>query len=251
VKKIFLNKNVVITGSSTGLGYSLGVEYLKHGANVIFCGNKNEKNFRLLKGKFLNKKFFFLGDFLEEREFTNFKKLVSLKFKKIDILIHCLGGGFGITDKLPTADQMLKLYKLNFGIGAEINRILYPLIKKKYGHIIHVGSTASVQAIGSVGYTSMKTAIRGYVKILASKLISEGIIVNSFMPGAFIAKDNHFYRMKNNDPKYYKKFLNKLKVPEINSCKNIIPLIFLMSSEQGRMLAGSNILIDSCETNAI
>ncbi len=67
------------------------------------------------------------------------------------------------------------------------------------------------------------------------------------MPGAFIAKDNHL----NNDPKYYKKFLNKLKVPEINSCKNIIPLIFLMFSEQGRILAGSNILIDSCETNAI
>ena len=37
----FKNKKIIITGSSTGIGFETAIEFLELGANVIFHGNKS------------------------------------------------------------------------------------------------------------------------------------------------------------------------------------------------------------------
>ena len=37
----FKNKKIIVTGSSTGIGFETGVEFLNLGANVIFHGNQS------------------------------------------------------------------------------------------------------------------------------------------------------------------------------------------------------------------
>ena len=194
---------------------------------------------------------FFIGDLAIESEILKLCNLVQKKFKKIDIIVHALGGGFGLTKDLISYNDLLYLYKVNIAAGVEINRLLFKNLNKKYSYIVHVGSTASVQAIGSVGYNTVKTALRAYVKSFASRVIKNGVIVSSIMPGAFIAPNNHFEKMKKNNPKYFNDFQNnKIKISKISSYMDIIPLVFLLTNEEGKMLAGSNVLIDACETNA-
>ena len=147
-------------------------------------------------------------------------------------------------------DDLLKLYKLNIAIGAEINRNLVPILNPKKSNIIHIGSTTSVQGIGSVGYSTMKAGLLAYSKTLAINLIKKKIYVNTIMPGAFIAPGNHFERMKEKNPLFFKEFTTKrIKIEKISTYKDIFPLIKLLISDEGKMLSGSNILIDACETN--
>ncbi len=42
----FKNKKIIVTGSSTGIGFETGVEFLNLGANVIFHGNQSIKLFK-------------------------------------------------------------------------------------------------------------------------------------------------------------------------------------------------------------
>ena len=55
----FKNKKIIVTGSSTGIGFETGVEFLNLGAKVIFHGNQsiNDLEARIkinLKVKILN-----------------------------------------------------------------------------------------------------------------------------------------------------------------------------------------------------
>ena len=61
----FKNKKIIVTGSSTGIGFHTALEYLQLGAKVIFHGNKSidgldkkieslttNKNFKILHSDF-------------------------------------------------------------------------------------------------------------------------------------------------------------------------------------------------------
>lgn len=246
----YKNKNILITGGSTGLGYGLAKSYLDMGSQVYVVGYKNTLNMNKIKKIYKSKVKTKLIDLTEQKNIKELCYDVKMSFKKIDIIIHCLGGGLGYIDPLIKFNNFKELYLLNIGIGAEINRVLIPSMTKG-GNILHIGSTASVQAIGSVGYNTVKAGLKAYVKSLSSKMIGNNIVVNSILPGAFIAPGNSFDKMRKNDPKYFKNFeKNKIKINKISKLNDLIPIIIFMTSKKAKMLAGSNVLADACETNA-
>ena len=171
--------------------------------------------------------------------------------KKIDIIIHCLGGGLGLKNPLLNDREFLKLHQTNIGIAAEINRLLKNQLSKDKSFILHIGSIASVEAIGSVGYNTVKTSLVAYVKSLAINLIKDNVIVTGLLPGAFEAKDNAFERLKKKNYKVYKNFIKK-RIPgkKIRNAEEFLPLINLLCSSEGEILAGSSISADACESRA-
>jgi NAD(P)-dependent dehydrogenase (short-subunit alcohol dehydrogenase family) len=250
-KENFNNKKILITGASTGLGLACVKQYLDLGAIVYGTSYTNTKNLIKIKKKYNNKFNFFEADF---NDISNVKILYAeyrKKYKNIDIIIHALGGGFGLTSETLSHNDFLKLFNLNIGVSAEINRLFIGLFDKKGGNIMHVGSTASVQAIGSIGYNTMKTGLRAYVKTFARKMLHKKIVVNSILPGAFIAPLNHFDRKRKVNKNDFYKFQNKIISKKILSYKELMPMILLITSKYGIMTAGSNILIDNSETDAI
>tara|TARA_Y100001970_G_scaffold289878_1_gene421598 strand:- start:263 stop:1030 length:768 start_codon:yes stop_codon:yes gene_type:complete len=249
-KNLFKNKNVLITGASKGLGLTCAENFYKLGSNIFLSG-REEKNLKKLKNKNKKKINYFLGDLTTERNLNKFIGEIKKKFKRIDIIIHCMGGGLGLKDPLLKKNEFLKLHQVNLGVASELNRMLFATMNKKSSFILHVGSTASVEAIGSVGYNTVKSSVVAYVKSLATYLIKKNIYVTGILPGAFIGKENSFQRLKKNNSKAYKEFIEK-KLPrrKIGTSQELMPLIFLLCSTNGSMLAGSSISIDACETKA-
>ncbi len=248
--KEYSSKNIIITGGSTGLGYGLAKSYLEMGSQVYVVGFKNVSNINKMKKEYKSKFRSKLVDLTQQKNIEELCADIKKIYKRVDIIIHCLGGGRGYIDPLIKFNNFKELYLLNIGIGAEINRKLIPLMSKG-GNILHIGSTASVQGIGSVGYNTVKAGLKAYVKSLSSKMIGKNIVINSILPGAFIAPGNSFDKMKKNDPKYFQNFeKNKIKVNKISTLKDLIPIIIFMTSKRSKMLAGSNVLADACETNA-
>ena len=249
-KSNFYNKKILITGASKGLGLVCAQSFLKLGAKVYLCG-RDVKFIKKIKKKYKKKTEYFIGDLTQQNIFENFVQDVKRKLKKIDIIIHCMGGGLGFKNPLLHKDQFIQLHQVNIGVASEINRCLIGNLNKKKSFILHVGSTASIEAIGSVGYNTIKASIIAYVKSIASHLIRKNIYVTGILPGAFEGPDNSFVRLKKKNYKAYKNFISK-KLPRgrISQSQELIPLISLLCSEEGSMLAGSSISIDACETKA-
>ena len=90
----FKNKNVFISGATHGIGLACILSFAKLGANVITF-SRDKKKISLLKKKLNSLKatyFIEEGDVLDEKFIHSFSQTVLKKYKKIEILIHNVGG---------------------------------------------------------------------------------------------------------------------------------------------------------------
>ena len=117
--------------------------------------------------------------------------------------------------------------------------------KQESGNIIHVGSIVSSEAIGSVPYNTSKAALSGYVRSLGNKLIHDGIIVTGILPGAFYGDDNAQARFEYYKPKEYLEFVKSLPQKRMPHVNELIPMIFLLSNTESKILSGSLISMDN------
>lgn len=249
----FKDKRILITGASRGLGWDCSLELAGQGARLV-CSGRNKEKLDELKASLPNpdKHMIFSGDLVDPRVIGE----LILKGKEflggIEIVLHVLGGGYGFRDPLLTWEQLDTLHKVNIGIAAEINRLIVPgMIKNKSGYLVHVGSIASGEATGSVGYNTMKASLAGYVRSLGRELASSGVVVTGVLPGAFYAPGNSWRRLEESKPEVVKRFIqDNLPRNKIAETEEIIPLILFLASEGASMMAGSCVPIDAGEGKA-
>ena len=119
---------------------------------------------------------------------------------------------------------------------------------RKYGDLVEIYYD---KINSSLGYNTVKASLVVYVKSLAINLIKDNVIVTGLLPGAFEAKDNAFVRLKKRNYRAYKNFI-KTRLPrkKIGNAEEFLPLINLLCSSEGAILAGSSISADACESKA-
>ncbi len=248
------NKNIIITGASKGLGHDLAVSLSKDN-NKLFLISRDIKKLNKLKKKcaFSSRHRIYSVDLLYPDEISNIYKQIEKFFKKkIDIIIHCAGGGLGLKQSNINYLDLLKLMNFNILSSIELNRLIIPsMAKRKNGKIIHVGSIASNEAVGSLGYNIAKASLNAYVKTLGRDLASKNIVVTGIAPGGFITKDNAMDRLKIKNNKAYKKFIKeRLPRKKMGNTNEIIPLVKFLCSENSGMMSGCLVPIDGGESKS-
>ena len=246
-------KTVLITGATSGLGLMLSRHYDSTGYDLITVGRDPRKVVSLKKEiSKKNQKNCFALDFKSKVNYEKFLKIIKKKKKKVDIIIHCLGGGFGLHNPIISFDDLNFLFQLNVSTGVGINKII--LDNKKYNKnlkIIHIGSVASIESTASVGYSMVKASLIAYTKTLSKSLIKKNIFVHCILLGAFEYENNSFERLKKNNKKIYKQFIKqKLSINKIANGKQFLGLFDFLVSKNGNPLAGSSLVADFSETNS-
>lgn len=180
------NKNILITGGTTGIGRATALLLAKQGAKVfIFGRNKDHLNDALNDlHQFSKDAFGISADQVKltdvEKVFTEFDK----KFGKLDILINnaAIGNGDILKSNKEKASYMI-LDNL-MGYIACTYEALNRMLKQKYGQIINVGSlSAESKDPGSEIYVATKSAIRGFTASLRKEVNKQGIRVSLVEPG--------------------------------------------------------------------
>ena len=244
------NKRIMITGASTGLGAVASVHFSKQNCKLVICGRSQERLSDVKMMCFDSKNHLVLPfDLLKINEIEGYIQEAYKFLNNIDVVLHCAGGGIGIKDSLPSNKDILKLFNLNIGAAMEINRLVVPFMKeKKYGNLVHVGSIASREAVGSVGYNTVKSALNAYVRTLGKELASSGIIATGILPGGFIAEGNAMSRLRDKNPTAYENFIeNRLPRKKMGLAEEILPILDVLCSENASMLGGCMLPIDAAE----
>ena len=253
MEKTFEGKRIFITGASKGLGAVCFQEFAKMGARLAISGRTKEDLGKLLKdSEDPGSHIAIISDLSEESNVHEFVQKGSEFLGGVDIIIHALGGGYGLSDPILSWKQLDLLHKVNLYAGAEINRLTIPkMIENHSGTIIHVGSIASQEAVGSVGYNTVKAALAAYVRSLGREMASSGIIVTGILPGGFTAPGNAMIRLQENKPEAYDSFIKeRLPRKKMGIVTEIIPLICLLASDAGSMMSGCCVPIDAGEGTA-
>lgn len=175
-----MNKTVLITGASKGIGFALANKFLENGFNVIGTSRSGKikgienKNFKSLQ--------------LDLSEFKNIellKKEIEKNGTKIEILINNAGIGPDLDTNNPKEITFKQTFDVNVIGTTFLTESLIENINNA-GKIINIsskmGSIELCERIDSVAYRMSKTALNMYTKILSNRL-SEKIKVASIHPG--------------------------------------------------------------------
>lgn len=249
----YTDKTILITGASKGLGSIAAAAFAARGARLCLVGRTESRLAELrasLPGP--DAHWTFCGDLLEQSSVERLAADVQQRWQAPDVILHCMGGGYGFREPLLTWEQFEMLYRVNFAAGAELNRLLFPeMTKRSGGYVVHVGSTASTEAIGSVGYNTVKAALAAYVRSVGNAFAGTNVVVTGILPGAFYGPGNAWRRMEETKPEIAAKFAaERLPRGRIAEGEEIMPLLFLLTGEGASMMAGTCVAIDAGESHA-
>ena len=184
-----MNKNVLITGGTRGIGEAISREFAKKGYNLIINYiNSKEKAEKLkteLETEFNISVLTIQGDLSEEKAIENMVDIAMDKFGKVDFLVN----NAGIVIDKEFEDRTIEDWKQTLNINLIAPFILTKLIgkemvKNKGGEIINISSTNGINTYypTSVDYDASKSGLISLTYDSAVEL-APYVRVNCIAPG--------------------------------------------------------------------
>ncbi|WP_340120979.1 SDR family oxidoreductase [Methylobacter svalbardensis] len=196
------SKTILITGCSTGIGYTTAVELKKRGYNVIATARKQEAVSRLQQQGFTAIQLD-LADSNSIQQAVNLA--VQLTGGKIDALFN--NGAFGQPGAVEdlTRDVLRLQFETNLFGTHELTNLIIPLMRQQgHGRIIYNSSILGLVAMPYRGaYNASKFALEGLADTLRLELYGTNIHVSLVEPGPILSdfRKNAFALYKKNiDP---------------------------------------------------
>ncbi|MDI9311647.1 MAG: SDR family oxidoreductase [Limnohabitans sp.] len=175
-------KNIIITGTSRGIGYELALQFAKAGHNVLAISRKTPQ--ALIENSNITCLSVDLG---EEEDLQNIVDFFENTWKKVDIIIHNAGSLLHKPFEQITSNEFENIYKVNvFGVAA-LTRICIPYLEKG-SHVVTISSMGGIQGsmkfAGLSAYSSSKGAVITLSELLAEEYKEKGIAFNVLALGA-------------------------------------------------------------------
>lgn len=178
-----MQKNIIITGTSRGIGFELTKLFAEAGHQVLAL-SRNQKTLEALN---LQNVKTFAFDIKKDKDQIEVAKYVEENWRKVDVLIH--NAGEFTKDNFPeiSLEQLKSVYETNvFGVYALTQKMM-PFLKKD-SHVLAISSMGGIQ--GSVkfpqltAYSSSKAAVINLMEVLAEEYKETGPVFNALALGA-------------------------------------------------------------------
>jgi short-subunit dehydrogenase len=213
------SKTILITGCSTGIGYSTAITLKNRGHNVIATARKSSDVIRLKQEGFTTLHL----DLADSNSIQiAVKQAIALTEGKIDALFN--NGAFGQAGAVEdlSRDTLRSQFETNLFGTHELTNLVLPLMRKQgHGRIIYNSSVLGLVAMPYRGaYTASKFALEGLADTLRQELYDIPIYISLIEPGPIISdfrKNSFLLYQQNIDYKNsahktaYDKLVNRLQ----------------------------------------
>lgn len=240
-----MNKNVLITGGTRGIGEAISREFAKKGYNLIINYIKSKEKAEKLKNE-LEEKYNIevltvQADLADEKEIKNMVDIVLNKFGKIDVLVNNAGI---IIDK-EFEEKTIEDWKQTLNINLIAPFILTKLIgkemvKNKSGAIINISSINGINTYhpSSVDYDASKS---GLISLTFDSAVefSPYVRVNCIAPGWVDTEMN-----KDLSEDYVKEEIERILVRRFGRPEEIAKVATFLASDDASFINSTVIKVD-------
>jgi len=178
-----MNKTVVVTGASRGIGFEMIQLFSDAGLNVIALSRKIDPINALNKKNILA----ISTDLSVQSSLDHAVKQIRETYAQIDILIHNAGMLVNKPFEALTPEDFQQCYAVNvFGV-ASMTRSLLPMMSSD-AHVVAISSMGGIQGSakfpGLAAYSSAKAAVITLFELLAEEYKENGPSFNTLALGA-------------------------------------------------------------------
>lgn len=184
----FVDKVVIVTGSSYGIGFAAAQSFAREGAHVVICARGAEKLeaaatlIRREGGAVTT----VLLDLTDLESFQELIKDTAQKHGRLDVLVN----NAAVTRHGMISGMSLDNWRKNFSVTADATFIgtktaMAIMAKQGSGSIVNVSSSCgSKAAIGVAGYSAAKAAMTHFSNCAAMEVAAQGVRINTVIPGS-------------------------------------------------------------------
>lgn len=239
------NKNIIITGASSGIGRQCAITFSQLGATVILIAHNKERlketYNKLEKGNHL----------IISQDVTEYDKLEEIistaveKIGKISGLVHSAGIEMTMPLRSMQSSYYEKMFSVNVIAGFELARIIS---KKKYlgengTSFVFISSVMGILGQpGKVAYCASKGALISGAKAMALELAKKNIRINCILPG--IIETEMTSKMLESLPGESKKSIIDMHPLGLGKPEDIAYACAFLLSDASRWITGSNLIVD-------
>ncbi|MCM0668774.1 SDR family NAD(P)-dependent oxidoreductase [Flavobacterium tyrosinilyticum] len=175
-------KNIIVTGTSRGIGYELALKFAEAGHQVLAISRKipqallEHQNVTCLS-----------VDLADETALDQVDNFLSSTWKKVDAVVHNAGALLLKPFAETTQADFENIYKVNVFAVANLTRICIPYLEKG-SHVVTISSIGGVRGslkfAGLAAYSSSKGAVITLTELLAEEYKEKGISFNVLALGS-------------------------------------------------------------------
>ena len=182
-QKTFSLKNIIITGTSRGIGYEM-VKLFNDEGHRILALSRNPVPISSIQ---LDGCTILPFDITDSNHIQKIADFVETNWKRVDILINNSGNLINKPFSETSTFDFKQVYDVNvFGVAA-LTRAIVPFMDRG-GHVVNISSMGGIQGSmkfpGLSAYSSSKAALIGLTELLAEEYKESGPSFNALALGA-------------------------------------------------------------------
>jgi 3-oxoacyl-[acyl-carrier protein] reductase len=255
-------KTALVCGASAGIGRAIAEELAAEGADVVLSARREgplkeaadaiarDHGVRTLAVS---------ADVSKRDDIARLVETVEAQFERVDILISNSGGPPSGRFGDLTPDHWRAAADLLLFSAVELARAVLPGMQRNgWGRIIHVASTSVKEPVdGLMLSNSLRSAVIGFAKTLASEVGAHGVTVNNILPGYTDTErlgalaDAVAKREGCTPEEAYQRWRTGTPIGRLVEPREIGALAAFLASERAGAITGASIAVDGGRTRSM
>jgi len=242
--ELFVNKTILVTGGSRGIGRAIALKFAKQGATVVVNYRKDrEAADSLIREieKFGARGFAVKADISSEEDVEAMFQLIKEAGLSVDVLVNNAGVRKDGYLMMMEHKDWHKVIDTNLTGTYLCSKIaVREMMKKKAGSIISLSSNSGLTGVGGqTNYSASKGAILSFTKALAREVGRFGVRVNAVAPG-LIETD-----MTNELNEQIKaQMISQISLNRIGKPEDVADAVCFLASDQAAFITGHTLVVN-------
>ena len=239
-------KFAIVTGASRGIGLATAELLASEGCGVAICARGEQDLQRAHES--LQKHgppiFSRVCDLQHPTDLENFLDAAHKEFGQVDALVNNTSAmSFGDAD-----EDYERSFTVDLMASVRATRRVIPWLEAVGGgSIVHVSTTAALEAPGPIAYSALKAGLISHSKNLAVALADRKIRVNVVAPGAIEFPGGVWDEAKRNAPDVYSSMLATIPGGRMGTAEEVANSIVFLVSPRSSWISGVVLSVDGAQ----
>lgn len=237
----FTNKNVVITGGSTGIGFATAQAFIDAGANVWITGRSAENLEKAASTINSSNLKALVSDTSNLEGISVLEKAIAESGNKIDVLY--LNAGIAVFAPIAEATEADFDAQFNTNVKGPYFTLqkLLPYLQDGASVIFTSSTVATAANLGASIYSATKGALNKVSQIAANELADRKIRVNLISPGP-VKTEGFDKAVETDEAKDH--LASATALQRLGEPSEIAKTVLFLASEDASFISGTELLVD-------